>query len=482
MVYDVIIIGAGISGTMIARALSRYKLKIAIVEAGSDVATGATRANSAIVHAGFDALPGTLKGKLNARGCAMMKKVCETLDVPYKNNTSLVVAFGKEEEEKLLELKRRGEANGVEKLSIIGNKGLLELEPSISREATAALYAESAGIVCPYELATAACENAVINGADFVTNFKVDNIIYEEKLLSVYCKDKKLCARYVVNAAGLHADDVARFAGEKDFPVKIIPRRGEYMLMDKSLGSLANSTLFMLPSEKGKGVLVSPTVDGNLIIGPNAHEVEKGDTSTTSAGLDEILTGARRLIPEIDAKSVITSFAGIRATPSTDDFYIEESQCISGLLHVAGIESPGLASSPALAEYVKDKLEAMGLVLEDRADYIPTRRANGHKAKPFREMSDSEKNEAIKKDPAYGKIICRCESVTEGDIIDAIHSPLGADTLDKIKRRTRAGMGRCQGGFCSVRVVDLIARELGIEMSEVKKDLPGSNILFGKTK
>ncbi|MBQ4137372.1 MAG: FAD-dependent oxidoreductase, partial [Clostridia bacterium] len=359
MIYDVIVIGAGISGTMIARALSRYKLKIAIAEAGSDVATGATRANSAIVHAGFDALPGTLKAKLNARGCTMMKEVCNTLDVPYKNNTSLVVAFGKEEEEKLSELKRRGEANGVEKLSIIDKKKLSELEPSLSDEATAALYAESAGIVCPYELATAACENAVVNGADFFKNFKVDNIIKEENAFTVCSKDKELKTRYLVNAAGLHADDIAKLAGEDNFPVKIIPRRGEYMLMDKSLGSLASSTLFMLPSEKGKGVLVSPTVDGNLIIGPNAHQVEKGDTSTTSMGLDEILNGAKRLIPGIDARAVITSFAGIRATPSTDDFYIEESNIARGLLHVAGIESPGLASSPALAEYVKDKLESM---------------------------------------------------------------------------------------------------------------------------
>ncbi|MBQ7822258.1 MAG: NAD(P)/FAD-dependent oxidoreductase [Clostridia bacterium] len=482
MIYDVIIIGAGITGAMTARALSRYELKLAIVEAGSDVASGATRANSAIVHAGFDAANGTLKAKLNARGCAMMPEVCAALDVPYKNNTSLVIAFGDDEENKLEELRARGEANGVEGLRIIGKDELHALEPSLSDNATAALLAPSAGIVCPYELATAACENAVVNGADFITGFKVDNIIKEENLISVCSGDKTLTARFVVSAAGCAADEIAAAAHEESFPVKIIPRRGEYMLMDKKLGSLAKATLFMLPSAAGKGVLVSPTVDNNLIIGPNAHEVEKGDTSTTSAGLDEILAGAKRLIPSIDTRSVITSFAGVRATPSTDDFYIEESASVPGLLHAAGIESPGLASSPAVAEYVKDKLVSMGLDLTERKDYIPTRRAYGHMKKHFRDMTDDEKNEAIKNDPAYGRIICRCETVTEGDIVEAIHSPLGSSSLDMIKRRTRAGMGRCQGGFCSVRVVDIIARELGVDMSEVVKDSPASRLLYGKTK
>ena len=254
------------------------------------------------------------------------------------------------------------------------------------------------------------------------------------------------------------------------------------MLMDKKLGGLAKATLFMLPSAAGKGVLVSPTVDNNLIIGPNAHEVEKGDTSTTSAGLDEIVRGAKRLIPDIDTRAVITSFAGVRATPSTDDFYIEESTVIKGLFHAAGIESPGLASSPATAEYIAEKLLKMGLELSERDDYIETRRRDGHMKKHFRDMTDEEKNEAIKNDPAYGRIICRCETVTEGDIIEAIKSPLGANSLDMIKRRTRAGMGRCQGGFCSVRVVDIIARETGVDMTRVVKDSKNSKLLYSKTK
>lgn len=480
--YDVLIIGAGVTGAMTARALSKYNLKIALLEAGSDVATGATRANSAIVHAGYDAKSGTLKAKLNVRGTAMMPGVCEKLDVPYKNNTSLVVAFGEREEEKLCELLNRGIANGVPDMRIIGREELHALEPNLSDEATAALLAPSAGIVCPYELACAAAENAVLNGADFIPNFKVDKIEKSADSIKVYSGDAVLEACFVVNAAGCNSDEMARLAGEENFPVKIIPRRGEYMLMDKKIGGLANATLFMLPSEMGKGVLVSPTVDNNLIIGPNAHEVEKGDTSTTSEGLDEILRGARRLIPGIDSRAVITSFAGVRATPSTDDFYIEESQSIKGLLHAAGIESPGLASSPATAEYITEKLAKMGLELNERENYIETRRKNGHMKKHFRDMTDEEKNTAIKENPAYGRIICRCETVTEGDIIEAVHSPLGSNSLDMVKRRTRAGMGRCQGGFCSVRVVDIIARETGCDMTDVVKDSKNSKLLYSKTK
>ncbi len=480
--YDVLIIGAGITGCMSARELSKYKLKIALVEAGSDVASGATRANSAIVHAGFDAKCQTLKAKLNVRGCNMMADVCKKLDVPYKNNTSLVVAFGEDEEKKLVEILERGQNNGVRGLRIINKGELNELEPNISALATKALLAPSAGIVCPYELACAAAENAVVNGADFVSDFKVDKIEKTDDVFNVYSNGRVLSARYVVSAVGVYADDIAKMINEDDFPVKIIPRRGEYMLMDKKLGSLANATLFMLPSKEGKGVLVSPTVDNNLIIGPNAHEVEKGDTQTTEEGLDEILLGARRLISNIDSRAVITSFAGVRATPNTEDFYINESKSLKGFLHAAGIESPGLASSPAVAEYIVNKLGEMGLKLVNNDNYIETRRKDGHMKKHFKDMTAEEKNAAIKEDARYGKIICRCESVTEGDIVEAIHSPLGARSLDMVKRRTRAGMGRCQGGFCSVRVVDIIARETGADMMDIVKDSPKSKLLFNRTK
>lgn len=482
MIYDVVIIGAGITGCMTARELSSYKLKVALVDAGPDVATGATRANSAIVHAGFDAAPGTLKAKLNVRGCELMPQLCRELDVPYKNNGSLVVAFGKEEEAKLDELKARGEKNGVPGLAIIDGVRLHEREPMLSCEATAALLAPSAGIVCPYELALACAENAVVNKTEFYHDFKVERIYNENELICISNGERTLTTRFAVSAVGCNADDIAKLLGEEDFPVKIIPRRGEYMLMDKKLGELASSTLFMLPSAAGKGVLVSPTVDRNLIVGPNAHEVEKGDTSTSADGLAEITRGAKRLIPTLDTRAVITSFAGVRPTPSTDDFYIEESSKLHGFLHAAGIESPGLASSPAIGEYIVEKLGKMGLELEKKDDYIPTRRKNGHKKKLFREMTDEEKNEAIRNAPAYGRMICRCETVTEGDIIEAIHSPLGSHSVDMIKRRTRAGMGRCQGGFCSVRVVDIIARELGCDPTEVTKDSARSQILFCKTK
>jgi glycerol-3-phosphate dehydrogenase len=480
-VFDVVIIGAGVTGAMIAHKLSAYKLDIAVVEAGCDVASGATKANSAIVHAGFDAASGSLKAELNVKGCAEMPELARRLDVDYRNNTSLVVGFGDEDEGKLEELFRRGLENGVPGLEIIGRDRLRELEPNISSDATAALRAPTAGIVCPYGLAIACAENACINGCEFFFEYRVDNIEINNGIFSVYSGEREIKARFVANCAGVHSDEIARMV-DPEFPIQIIPRRGEYMVLDKSEGSTCSATIFTVPGKEGKGILVSPTVDGNLLIGPNAREVERDDYATTAEGLAEISAKARRSIPNINLRAVITSFAGIRATPTSGDFHIELSDKAQNFINLVGIESPGLASSPAVAEYAIGKLAQAGLKLERRLDYNPFRTPEGHMRKPFRELSEAEKIELCKKEPAYGKIVCRCETITEGDILAAIRRPLGAKTIDMVKVRARAGMGRCQGGFCSPRVAELLSSELNIPLDEITKRGGKSCLLTGKTK
>ena len=481
MLYDVIIIGAGISGTMCAYKLAKYNVSVAVLEAGEDIASGSTRANSAIIHAGYDAKEGTLKAKLNVRGCEMMEEVATSLGVHYKKCGSLVVAFSDKDREHLQILKSRGEANGVKGLRIIEKEELHQMEPYVSKDATCALLAPTAGIVCPYDLAFAVSENSATNGAEFHFDFKVDKIERKDGIYAVSCKDNTVYGRYVLNCAGLYCDEIANMVDDP-LPFTIIPRRGEYMLLDKAENFIAQRTLFVTPSEKGKGILVSPTADGNIIVGPNANLVEeKSDTSVTYEGLDEIAEGARLITPTINLKASITSFAGVRPTPSTGDFYIQPSEKMENFIHVAGIESPGLASSPAIGEYVVEILSKCGLELTERDNYISTRSKDGN-YKLFCDMTDAERAELIEKNPSYAKMVCRCENITEGDILNAIHRPIPAHTVDMVKRRTRSGMGRCQGGFCRTKVADIISREIGIPLSEVRKFTKNSKILYGRTK
>ncbi|MBQ4044492.1 MAG: NAD(P)/FAD-dependent oxidoreductase [Clostridia bacterium] len=482
MIYDVLIIGAGITGTMTARRLAAFDLKVAVAEAGPDVAWGATKANSAIVHAGYDCVPGTLKAKLNVRGCAMMKEACDTLGVHYKNCGSHVVAFGEADEAVLRELYDRGIKNGVPDMKILTQAELREMEPGVSPEATASLWAPSAGIVCPYGLAIAAAENAATNGTEFFFDFKVTDVSRAGDVYYVTNGTDTLAARRIVNAAGVHSAELAKILGEHDFPVTITPRRGEYVVMDKNCAGVVNSTLFVAPSERGKGILVARTVDGNLLIGPNANVVEdEEDTSVTSAGLAEITEGAIRLVPAVNTRNSITNFAGVRATPSTHDFYIRASEQLPGVVHAVGVESPGLASSPATAEYITELLVSTGLTLTPRKNYVPTRRADGN-PKAFVDMTDEERAAAIAKNPAYGRIICRCETVTEGDLQNAMRSPVPAKDLDMLKRRTRAGMGRCQGGFCSPRSAVLLANEQETSLENVTKGGEGSWLVYDREK
>lgn len=475
--YDIAIVGAGVTGAMTARELSQYDLKIALLDKCNDVAMGATKANSGIVHAGFDAAEGSLMAKLNVEGCAMMAETCKKLNVPYKNNGSLVVAFSEEETEHLQKLYDRGVKNGVPDMKILSKEELLAMEPNLNPDACGALYAPTAGIVCPYELTIAAAECAVTNGVEFIRNCEVKAVETDDEKITLDTTQGKIEAKYVINAAGVFADDLARMAG--DDTIHITARRGEYFLLDKSVGNTVNHTIFQCPSKMGKGILVAQTVDGNLLMGPTAEDIEdKSDVSTSNAGLNNVKKFAAKSVPTINARNAITSFTGLRAHADAHEFIIGVSEKNPRLINAAGIESPGLSSSPAIAKYIDNIVKSLFGDLTVKADYDDTREAPVR----FRHMTDEEREELIKKNSAYGRIICRCETITEGEILDAIHAPAGARDVDGVKRRTRAGMGRCQGGFCGSKVVEILARELGCELNDITKFGGNSNILFDRTK
>ena len=477
MKYDVVVIGAGVVGSLITREFSKYNIRVALLERCNDCAMGATKANSAIVHAGFDAVPGTLKAKLNVRGVELMKRVCKELNVPLKNNGALVVAFSEEEMPHLEMLKDRGEQNGVPGLHIVRRDELVELEPNIGDTAVGALVAPTSSIVCPYELTIAGVENAVTNGAEFLRNCEVTDIDYIDDEFKLTTSLGEISAEYVINAAGVHSGEIASLIGDNS--IEIVVRHGDYYLLDKSQGSLVSRTIFQCPTKMGKGVLVSPTVDGNLIVGPSAEDIDNGDdVATTSFGLDKIYTNAIKSVPAVSLRNAITSFSGNRAHPTSDDFIIGSSDVNKKFINAAGIESPGLSSAPAIAEMVEGIINGLSGGFEKKAEFNPCR----PEPVRFRHLSTEERAKLIEKNKAYGRIVCRCETITEGEILDAIHAPAGARDVDGVKRRTRAGMGRCQGGFCGSKVVEILARELNVPMNEITKFGGQSKIMYHKTK
>lgn len=475
--YDVAIIGAGITGCSIARLLSKHALKTVIMEKESDIADCTTKANSAIIHAGYDAKPGTLKAKLNVLGNKAFDALCEELDVPFKRVGSLVIALSDADMGTIQKLYAQGLENGVPDIRIINKEELNMIEPNISDNAIAALYAPTCGIVGPMELAVALAENAADNGVDIRLDTLVTGISKVHSGFDIATSRGTILSKTVINCAGLNADEVNDMVALPRF--RILPRRGEYNILDRSVGNLVNTVVFQCPSELGKGILVSPTVHGNLLIGPNSEDIdEKDNFETTKIGLDYVHKTAGLSVKSLPAGTVITAFSGLRARPDTEDFVIEESPDAAGFINVAGIESPGLAASPAIAEYVLDILKGILPELPLKQDFNPKRR----KVIRFIELSDEERHNLIQKDSRYGRIICRCETVTEAEIVDAINRNAGARTMDAIKRRVRPGMGRCQGGFCAPRVMEILARELGIDITQVVKDHPESFILTGETK
>ena len=477
MRYDVAVIGAGVVGSLITRELMKYNLSVALVERANDCAMGATKANSAIVHAGFDAKPGSLKAKLNVRGVELMKAFCDELNVPLKNIGALVVAFSEDEIPHLQELLERGNENGVPGLRIVYREELVKMEPNIGDTAVAALYAPTSSIVCPYELTIAGLENAVSNGAEFIRNCEVTEIKQTNDGFVLGTSKGDIEAGIVINAAGVHSGEIASMIGDNSIEIK--PRRGDYYLLDKSQGALAFCTIFQCPTKMGKGVLVSPTVDGNLIVGPSAIEHDDGDNvETTAEGLDSVYNSAIKSIPAVSLRNAITSFSGNRAHCTKDDFIIGSSEKNEKFINVAGIESPGLSSAPAIAEMVSGLVVSLLKDVEKKPNFNPVRPAPVR----FREMTTTQRAKLVEKNKAYGRIVCRCETITEGEIIDAIHAPAGARDVDGVKRRTRAGMGRCQGGFCGSKVVEILARELNVPVNTITKFGGGSNIMYEKTK
>ena len=476
--YDVLIIGVGVTGSAIARELSRYDLKTALFEKGEDVCSGTSKANSGIAHAGFDAAPGSLKAKMNIRGSQMMEELSRKLDFPYKRNGSLVLCFDEKDRPRLEKLLQQGKENGVEGLEILEKKELLALEPALSEEVVCALHAPTGGIVCPFKLTIALAENAAVNGVEFHLNEGVKRVS-KGPVEGYFVETEKGTyeTRIVVNAAGLYSDEIHnQVSGEK---LHITSRKGEYCLMDKKVGQLVSHTIFQMPTAMGKGVLVTPTVHGNLMVGPTATDIsDKEGVDTTAEGLDEVLKKAALSVKSLPRGVTITSFAGLRAHEDHDDFILGEVKDAPGFFDAVGIESPGLTSAPAIGEWMAEKIvEKLRKTqkVDEKKDFQETRKDIPNIAS----MDQAEAAALIAENPAYGTIICRCEKVTEGEIIDAIRRPLGARSLDGIKRRTRAGMGRCQAGFCSTKVMDILARELGIPLEEVTKAGGASRMLTG---
>ena len=472
--FDVAVIGAGVTGCAIARELSRYNLKVCVTEREEDVCSGTSKANSAIVHAGYDAVPGSQKARFNVEGNRMMEALSKDLEFDFKQNGSLVLCFAQEDMPALEELYQKGVTNGVEGLQILTGDQVREMEPNVTDTVVAALYAPTGGIVCPFGLTIALAENACENGVEFLFNTGIEAVKKTENGYDLEAGDTLIHASCVVNAAGVYADTFHNMVSEKK--IHITPRKGDYCLLDKEAGTHVSRTIFQLPGKLGKGILVAPTVHGNLLTGPTARDIEdKEGTATTADGLAEVMEKAGLGVKNIPFRQVITSFCGLRAHEDGDDFIIGEAEDAPGFFDAAGIESPGLSSAPAIGVYLAE-LVAAKLGAEKKESW------NG-KRKGFlrpEKMSREERAALIKEHPEYGTIFCRCEGVSEGEILDAIHRRPGAVSLDGIKRRVRQGMGRCQAGFCTPRTMEILARELGITMEEICKNAPGSNMLTGE--
>ena len=480
--YDVVVVGAGVVGSMIARALSRYALRILLVDKASDVGEGTTKANTAIVHAGYDAKPGSLKARLNLAGNAMFDTLCAELAVDFDRCGTYVVALTDDDLRTLDDLHRRGRENGVQGMTIVSGEALRRAEPWVAPSATGALWARTGGIVDPFDLCIAAAENAVMNGVEVALDAEVTGFLREGdapdgRITGVTTHRGAIRSRWVVISAGLWADDLMHAAGLDGFA--ITPRKGEYLLLDKVAADAVRTVLFPCPTPVSKGILVTRTIHGNVLLGPNAVDVSaKDDLRTTAAGLDEVLSGALGLVPSLNPRHVIRTFAGLRATGSTGDFVIEAPREAPGLVVLGGIESPGLTASPAIAEYVVDVLREEGLRLTLRADYDPRRSAPPRVTR----LSRDEHAELIARDPRYGHVVCRCETVTEGEIVAAMYRPIPARTYDALKRRTRLGSGRCQGGFDLPLVLGIMARELGVSPLELTKRGGASRLVTRGTK
>ncbi len=474
--YDVAIIGGGVIGSAIARELSKFEVNAVVIEREQDLCCGTTKANSAIIHGGYDAKPGSLKAKLNVEGNKMFDELSKDLDFPFKRNGSLVVRTKDQDKEGLQKLYDQGIANGVEGLRIIERDELIKMEPNLADDVVDALYVPTGGIVCPFNLNYALAENAADNGVEFKLSTKVEKVAKTGDHYTITTNAGDIEAKTVVNAAGVYADEINNMVSSKK--LHIVARRGQYELLDKSAGNHVSHTIFQLPSKMGKGVLVTPTIHGNLLVGPTAEDVDnKEGVNTTAEGLGGLAATSALSVKNVPMRQVITSFAGLRAHEDGGDFILGEAEDAEGFFNAAGIESPGLSSAPAIGVMIAKEV-AEKLSLSENKNFNGKRKGILNPAT----LSLEERNELIKKNPAYGQIICRCESISKGEMLDAINRTLGARDLDGVKRRTRGGMGRCQGGFCSPRVMELLEQEVPMSPFDVTKNGPDAKIVFGYNK
>ncbi|MFX1329275.1 MAG: NAD(P)/FAD-dependent oxidoreductase [Promethearchaeota archaeon] len=476
MIYDVLIIGGGVIGCCIARTLSKYDLKICLLEKEAEIASGTTKANSGVIHAGYAAPREYIKRHLGIRGNKLYTKAAEELNFPFKRIGSFVVALEDNQIKQLEDERKKGIEDGVPGLEVILDKKIIkQMEPNLTDEVVGVLHAPSAGLASPYELTFALAENAAINGVKFFRNHEVIKVKHQDYTFTVRTYRGEFQGRNLINAAGLYAAKISKMLGLDYF--SIMPRKGEYILFDRNALQI-NKILFPIPTKVSKGILVCPTLHGNTFVGPNAQNIiDFEDSSTTTAGLKEILEGGMTLVPNLPARSSIRNFAGLRAVPDTYDFIIDNTD-VYGFINVAGILSPGLTATFAIAEKIVEFLELLGVELKIKEDYNPIR----PKPERFKDFTKKELDKKIQEDPTWGRIICRCETIPEKEIIDAIHAPVGANTVDGIKFRCRPGMGRCQGGFCRPRIIEILSRELNKSYEEITKKGEDTNILVGKTK
>jgi glycerol-3-phosphate dehydrogenase len=473
LIYDVVIVGAGVTGTAIARKLSEYTLSVAVVEKNVDVSFGVSKANSGIIHAGFHHKPEALKTKLEIQGNKMFDTLKEELNFPFKRVGIIVIAFSYEEMKVIEVLHNQGIKNGVEEIVICSREKIHLLEPGLNEDVVGGLYAPSGGIIEPYQFVFSLIESAQKNGVTLYTGFHVERAEYSEGFYTLYSTyNEKLRARYVINAAGLYADEVSRIFHAEEFT--IMPRKGEEYILEKNATGFPRHVVFPVPSKNSKGILIIPTVEGTMMIGPTAEDIQnKSDNATTYRNLERVFSMAMKMIPVISKKEIITSFVGTRPTIKGNDFYIDMSQRAVNLVQVAGIQSPGLTASPAIAVYVENLLQKNGLILKKKKEYDPFI----EKPKRIRECTHKEIKKLIEQDPAYGHVVCRCECVSEAEVVEAIKK--GHTTLDGIKFYTRAGMGRCQGGFCTYKLIKILMRETGMSVDEITKRGGKSFIIKG---
>ena len=474
---DVLIIGAGAVGTALARELSKYSLDIVVVDRLNDVGGDASKSNSAIVHTGFDAPPGSLESEMVVSSNPMWDKLCSDLDIPFERTGAILVAINDQELAELPKIMAKARANRVYDLDLLTPAQIKKMEPSVTDNVKGGIFVPRESITDPFLLVVAQAENAVANGVEFFTDCEIRNLSKDANGFIAESENVKIHAEYIVNAAGLYSDEISGYLGINDF--KMHPRRGQFHIIDRDAPLDVKRIILPVPTKITKGKLLAPTIHGNWLSGPTAEELDdKTDHSTNAAGLKEVTDGVCKLVPACEQKYAITQYAGLRPVRTPGGYHVRNFDNLPGYLELSGIRSTGLSSSLGLAKYVSNRLAEMGMSLKPKSDFVPKRKG----IPCFKEADAATREQLMRKDPRYGHVVCRCETVTEAEIVQAIHRKPGACDLDGIKRRVRAGLGRCQAGFCGMKLPSILARELGVNMTEVSKKGSNSELLIGKTK